>query len=267
MPVPILSQAYGKLPNFSIFVTEDGCPPESPRRFQRRPDASLQLFRSCRFVEAKLDGSRSTPPEAVSNWKDMIPGAADCRLAWSIEWRSRHGARRLGQFKHRLPDRSRRSPTLTANESWNIFTRRPICRKGRDDGQRGCGTDRRHDDGLSDQEDVAFHMEGEKLEARTKPLVVEKTSQEQPLHLDRCDRDQRRASASGEIVAAYSWNDTPKTLCAEGSAGQDTPLQSPRKAIFTWFCGITMLNVGQGRSRPPPMISSMPGCRPRPAST
>ena len=69
--------------------------------------------------------------------------------------------------------------------------------------------------------------------------------------------------ASGEIVAAYAWNDTAKNLQAQGIP---VAYAKPKEGYFTWFCGITMLNTGKATTSPP-MISSMPGCHPRPAST
>ncbi|PZQ99882.1 MAG: hypothetical protein DI533_04405 [Cereibacter sphaeroides] len=52
----------------------------------------------------------------------------------------------------------------------------------------------------------------------------------------------QQALASGEIVAAYSWNDTIKNLRAEG-----IPVEyaKPKEGYFTWFCGLTLLNVGE----------------------
>ena len=47
--------------------------------------------------------------------------------------------------------------------------------------------------------------------------------------------------ASGEIVAAYAWNDLVKNLKAEG-----IPVEYaiPKEGLFTWFCGLTLLNSG-----------------------
>ena len=52
----------------------------------------------------------------------------------------------------------------------------------------------------------------------------------------------QQALASGEIVAAYAWNDTIKNLRAEG-----IPIEyaKPKEGYFTWFCGLTLLNVGE----------------------
>jgi spermidine/putrescine-binding protein len=49
--------------------------------------------------------------------------------------------------------------------------------------------------------------------------------------------------ASGEIVAAYAWNDTAVNL---GKQGIPVAYAQPKEGYFTWYCGITLLNVGKG---------------------
>ena len=48
--------------------------------------------------------------------------------------------------------------------------------------------------------------------------------------------------ASGEIVAAYSWNDTIKNLTDQGIP---IAYAKPKEGYFTWFCGLTLLNSGK----------------------
>ena len=52
----------------------------------------------------------------------------------------------------------------------------------------------------------------------------------------------QQAMASGEIVAAYAWNDLISNLRAEG-----VPVEYavPKEGMFTWFCGLTLLNSGK----------------------
>ena len=73
----------------------------------------------------------------------------------------------------------------------------------------------------------------------------------------------QQALASGEIVAAYAWNDIVKNLTKEGIP---VAYAKPKEGYFTWFCGMTMLNSGKADRRSP-MISSTLGSRPKPAST
>ena len=48
--------------------------------------------------------------------------------------------------------------------------------------------------------------------------------------------------ASGEIVAAYAWNDTVKNLKDQGI---EAVYAKPKEGYFTWFCGMTLLNSGK----------------------
>src|SRR5690606_39857569 len=52
----------------------------------------------------------------------------------------------------------------------------------------------------------------------------------------------QQAMASGEIVAAYAWNDLVANLRAEGIPVE---LAAQKEGMFTWFCGLTLLNTGK----------------------
>jgi spermidine/putrescine-binding protein len=54
--------------------------------------------------------------------------------------------------------------------------------------------------------------------------------------------EMQQALASGEIVAAYGWNDVAKNLAAQGIP---VAYAKPKEGYFTWFCGITLLNTGK----------------------
>jgi len=53
----------------------------------------------------------------------------------------------------------------------------------------------------------------------------------------------QQALASGEIVAATSWNDTVKTMTDQG-----VPIKfmNPKEGILTWVCGMVLLKDGPG---------------------
>ena len=51
-----------------------------------------------------------------------------------------------------------------------------------------------------------------------------------------------QALASGEIVAAYAWNETPKTLKEQGIPAA---YAIPKEGIFTWLCGLTLHSTGK----------------------
>ena len=51
------------------------------------------------------------------------------------------------------------------------------------------------------------------------------------------------AIASGEIVAAYAWNDAYVRLRNEGVP---VAYMKPKEGILTWLCGLSLLNTGDG---------------------
>lgn len=53
----------------------------------------------------------------------------------------------------------------------------------------------------------------------------------------------QQALASGEVVAAYSWNETYKALKEEG---HDVRYMVPAEGILTWVCGLVLLARGPG---------------------
>lgn len=53
----------------------------------------------------------------------------------------------------------------------------------------------------------------------------------------------QQALASGEVVAAYAWNETYRTLKDEGF---DVRYMVPKEGILTWVCGLVLLAKGPG---------------------
>jgi spermidine/putrescine transport system substrate-binding protein len=229
---PFLSK-YGQLPNFSIFVTEEDA-------LQKvRGGFSADLMHPCnysvgRFVEAKL--TKPIDTAKLSNWKDIFPALQTAEgvvvngevVMAPADWGNSSIAYRTDLVE----------PDFAANESWNIFT---------DD--RYAGKVSMTDSEVAVQiagmmmgypPDVAFHMEGEKL-AAVKPIVEKMVKNSRFIWTDATEIAQ--GLGSGEIVAAYSWNDTPKNLTKEGIK---IAFAKPKEGYFTWFCGITMLNTGKG---------------------
>ncbi|MBL8908088.1 MAG: extracellular solute-binding protein [Rhizobiales bacterium] len=229
---PFLTK-YGKLPNFSIFAAEEDALQKVLGGF------AADLMHPCnysvgRFVEAKLVKPIDTAK--LSNWKDLFPALQTAQgvvengevVMAPADWGNSSIAYR--------PDLV--EPDYAANESWNIFT---------DD--RYAGKVAMSDNEVAVQicgmlmgytPDEAFHMEGEKLEA-VKPLVEKVVKNSRFLWNDATEINQ--GLASGEIVAAYAWNDTIKNLTREGIK---VAYAKPKEGYFTWFCGITMLNKGKG---------------------
>jgi len=92
--------------------------------------------------------------------------------------------------------------------------------------------------GLTPQQ--IWEMTDEQI-AATKPLVQKLVKNCRFIWSDPTQLNQ--ALATGEVVAGYAWNETVKSLRAEG-----VPVKYavPKEGIFTWLCGLTMLNVGKG---------------------
>jgi spermidine/putrescine-binding protein len=82
-------------------------------------------------------------------------------------------------------------------------------------------------------------MSDAELEA-TRPLLEKIVKNSRFLWKDNTEINQ--ALASGEIVAAYAWNETVKSLKEQG-----VPIKyaQPKEGIFTWLCGMTLLNTGK----------------------
>lgn len=85
----------------------------------------------------------------------------------------------------------------------------------------------------------ANDMTGEKLEA-AREMGQKCVNNSRFLWTNSTDLQQ--AMASGEVVAAYAWNDVAKNLAAQGIP---IAYAKPKEGYFTWFCGITMLKSGK----------------------
>ncbi len=85
-----------------------------------------------------------------------------------------------------------------------------------------------------------FHMTDEEL-ARAKELL---TKQRDLLLFYWTDQSAvEQALASGELVAAYAWNDAVVNL---KNQGLPVAYMNPKEGIFTWFCGMVMIKDGPG---------------------
>jgi spermidine/putrescine transport system substrate-binding protein len=223
---------YGAPPSFSIFASEE----EALQKV--RSGFAADVMHPCnysvgRFVEAKLALPIDT--SKLSNWKDIFPAlqtAAGVVLDGQVMMTPADWGNSSIAYRPDLVDED-----FKKNESWNIFY---------DDKYAGRVS-------MLDNEvavhiagmllgyppDKAFMMQGEEL-AATKPLLEKavKTSR----FLWNAPTEIQQGLASGEIVAAYSWNDTVKNLTA-----QNIPVAfaKPKEGYFTWFCGLTLLNTGK----------------------
>ena len=223
---------YGEAPNFSIFAGEE----EALQKV--RGGFAADVMHPCnysvgRFVEAKL----ATPIDTakLSNWKDIFPAlqtAAGVVVDGQVMMAPADWGNSSIAYRPDLVDEE-----FKKNESWSIFY---------DD--KYAGRVSMLDNEVAVQiaglllgysTDKAFMMQGEEL-AATKPLLEKAVKNNR--FLWSAPTEMQQALASGEIVAAYSWNDTVKNL---GSQGIPVAFAKPKEGYFTWFCGLTLLNTGK----------------------
>jgi|UPI000481CF27 spermidine/putrescine transport system substrate-binding protein len=223
---------HGKAPNFSIFATEE----EALQKVRGGFNADIMhpcTYSVFRFTDAKIAAPIDT--SKLSNWKDVFPAlqtapgvVVDGNVVMTpCDWGNSSIA-----YRPDLVDAD-----FNKEPSWSIFT---------DDKYAGrvAMTD--------DYETVEiaglllgygpkkiFEMTDAEL-AATKPLVEKMVKNSRFLWKDPTEINQ--ALASGEIVAAYAWNETPKILREQGIKAA---YAVPKEGIFTWLCGLTLLTTGK----------------------
>ena len=234
---PDLFQAYvdkyGAQPNFSIFSGEEDALAKVLAGF------AADVMHPCnysvsRFVNAGI--AKEIDTARLSNWKDIFPVLQDAQgvvldgkvVMAPADW----GNSSLAYRPDLLP------PEFAADPTWAIFY---------DEAYKGKVA-------MTDNEmaiiigamvggmpyDEAYKMEGATLEEAAKTWGAKAVDVSRFLWTDSSEVQQ--AMASGEIVAAYAWNDLIANLRAEGIPVE---FAKPKEGMFTWFCGLTLLNTGK----------------------
>ena len=223
---------HGTAPSFSTFGGEE----EALAKV--RAGFAADLMHPCnysvgRFVEAGLTVPIDTAK--LSNWKDVFPALqtadgvvvnGDVVMA-PADWGNASIAYRPDLIGDAFKD----------GESWGIFYDDAFEGKVSmlDDplaiaiGQMVKGVSYRDANLLTGNKLQAAKEFGAKAVKNSRFLWTDSTELQQGL-------------ASGEIVAAYAWNDTVKNLLAEGIEAR---YAKPKEGYFTWFCGMTILNSGK----------------------
>jgi len=223
---------HGKPPNFSIFADEN----EAMQKIRGGYNADIMhpcTYSVNPFVEAKLAVPIDT--SKLSNWPDIFPTLKTVpgvvyngqTVMAPADWGNSGIA-----YRTDLVDKD-----YQQHESWGIFA---------DDKYAGRVA-------MLDNEVVAeigglmlgyspkkiFEMSDEEL-AATRPFMEKVVKNSRFLWKDPTEIDQ--ALASGEVVAAYAWNEAIKTLTAK-----NIPVKyaDPKEGIFTWLCGLTLLSSGK----------------------
>ena len=222
---------HGSPPNFSIFANED----EALQKIRAGFNADIMhpcTYSVVRFTEAKLTVPVDT--SKLSNWPDVIPAlqtapgvVVDGNVVMvPADWGNSSIAYRTDMVEG------------DDGETWNILYGDKYA------GKVACTDSEVAVEiaglllGYSSQK--IWEMSDEDI-AATKPLVQKLVKTCRFIWTDPTQLNQ--ALASGEIVAGYAWNDTVKQLKKEG-----VPVKYavPKEGIFSWLCGLTMLNVGKG---------------------
>lgn len=224
---------HGGAPNFSIFSGEEDALAKVLAGFK------ADVMHPCnysvnRFVNAKITAEIDTAK--LSNWKDVFPSlqtASGVVMDGKVVMAPADWGNSSIAYRTDLVD-----PEYAKNESWGIFY---------DDKYAGkvCMLDNEIAITIGmmvggEKYETAAVATGEKLAAAAKEWGTKVVKNSRFLWNDPSELQQ--ALASGEVVAAYAWNDVYRNLKREGIP---VAYAKPKEGYFTWFCGLTMLNTGK----------------------
>lgn len=224
---------HGEAPSFSIFSGEEDALAKVLAGFK------ADVMHPCnysvsRFVTSKVAAEVDTAK--LSNWKDVFPSLQTAQgvvmndkvVMVPADWGNSNIA-----YRTDLVDED-----FKKNESWSIFY---------DDKYAGKVSMLDNEiaiaiglmvGGMSYEK--AAQVTGDELIAAAKNWGAKAVKNSRFLWNDPTELQQ--ALASGEVVAAYAWNDVYRNLKREG-----VPMTyaRPKEGFFTWFCGLTLLNTGK----------------------
>lgn len=224
---------HGSAPNFSIFSGEEDA------LAKVRAGFAADVMHPCnysvgRFVSAKLAVEIDTAK--LSNWKDIFPAlqtadgvVVDGKVVMApADWGNASIA-----YRSDLVD-----DDFKKNESWGIFFDDKYAGKvSMTDNEIAIAIGAMVG-GMSYED--AYAMTGAPLAEAAKTWGEKAVKNSRFLWSDPSELQQ--AMASGEVVAAYAWNDLVKNLNKEGIP---VSYAKPKEGYFTWFCGLTLLNSGK----------------------
>jgi spermidine/putrescine-binding protein len=220
-------------PNFSIFTGEEDALAKVLAGF------SADVMHPCnysvnRFVNAKV--AAEIDVSRLSHWKDVFPAlqtadgvVMDGKVVMApADWGNASIA-----YRPDLVDED-----FKKNESWKIFYDDKYAGKVAMLDNELCITLGLMFEGMAYKDAVS--VVGEKLKATADTWGKKCIANSRFLWTDATEVNQ--ALASGEIVAAYAWNDTIKNLTDQGIP---VAYARPKEGYFTWYCGLTLLNSGK----------------------
>ncbi|MGH6720197.1 MAG: ABC transporter substrate-binding protein [Alphaproteobacteria bacterium] len=231
--MPGYAEKYGGPPEFAIFASEE-------EAFQKiRTGFQCDVVHPCTYsVYMFKDAGMTTPVDTskLSHWPDVIPflqTAAGVVIDGGVHMVPTDWGNSSVIYRTDMVDEA-----FQKDESWGILF---------DEAYEGKIAP---SDGESNVEiaglliglsrDEIFHMTDEQLE-QVRPLLDKQARIARFYWTDPTEFGQ--AMASGEVVAAYAWNDAVKSLTEQGLP---VKYAVPKEGIFTWLCGLTALNTGEG---------------------
>ncbi|QYK41834.1 MAG: extracellular solute-binding protein [Paracoccaceae bacterium] len=231
--IPGYVAKHGTLPNFSVFGGEEEALAKVRAGFE------ADVMHPCnysvgRFVNAGL--AKPIDTARLTHWADIFPAlqtAEGVMMDGNVVMAPADWGNSSIAYRPDLID-----PAFIADPTWGIFY---------DEAYKGRVS-------MLDNElviqiglmvagksyDEVYAVTGPELEAAAKEWGTRGVQTSRFLWTDASEVQQ--AMASGEIVAAYAWNDLVKNLRAEGVP---VAYAVPKEGMFTWFCGLTLLNSGR----------------------
>lgn len=224
---------YGHKPNFSIFAGEEDALAKVLAGFK------ADVMHPCnysvsRFVNAGLAVPIDT--SRLTNWKNLFPSLQTAQgvvikdqvMMAPADW----GNAAIAYRPDLIDDKFKADP------SWGIFYDEAYKNKVSMVDDPVAITIGAMVGGMP--YDEAYLLNGDALKKATDNWGKRAVNVSRLLWNDPTDAEQ--AMASGEIIAAYSWNGLVKDLHDQGIK---VAYAHPKEGFFTWFCGLTLLDSGK----------------------
>jgi len=233
--MPGYAEKHGSPPDFAIFASEE-------EAFQKiRTGFKCDVMHPCTYsVYQFKDGGMTVPVDTskLSNWPNVIPAlqtAEGVVIEGAVHMVPTDWGNSSVIYRTDMVD-----PAFQHDESWGILFDETYAGKiAPSDGESNIeiaglliGLDRNQ----------IFRMTDEQLE-QVRPLLEKQAKIARFYWSDPSEFGQ--AMAAGEVVAAYAWNEAVKSLTEQGIP---VKYANPKEGIFTWLCGLSALNTGEGDS-------------------
>jgi len=230
---PPYMQKYGEQPSFAFFGSEE-------EAFEKvRAGFQADIMHPCTYsINQFKDGGLAVPIDTskLSNWPDVIESlktVGGVVLDGEVYMVPTDWGNSSVIYRTDMVDEA-----FQQDESWAIlFDEKYEGRIAPADGESNvmiAGMLM----GLSREE--IFRMTDEQL-AMVRPMLEKQAKLARYYWGDTTEFEQ--SMAAGEVVAAYAWNSSIKALKAQGIP---VKYAVPKEGIFTWLCGLTVLNAGEG---------------------